>query len=303
MILLEALGCAPHPDAPAVAASPIASADSVTFVAVGDVGAATTAQREVATSIQRVCATEGCAFGVMLGDNVYPAGPRSSTDPALTEILEQPFGRSGFPWYLVVGNHDYGQRGDLVPVHDLMAWTKQHPSFILPATRYQFSAGPVAFWVIDTDWAFWNGGADQGDWLEATSRQDHHPWKIAAGHHPIVSDGPHGDAGSYEGSPLIPFASGAALRAMFDRSVRGTMDVYLCGHDHSQQWIDDPSGTVMVVSGAGSKATPLTKPRSTSRVALDGPGFTILTAANTTLHAAYYGAAGDLRAEVTREAR
>ena len=32
----------------------------------------------------------------------------------------------------------------------------------------------------------------------------------------------------------------------------GSVDLYLCGHDHSLQWLEDSCGVALVVSGGGS---------------------------------------------------
>jgi len=84
-------------------------------------------------------------------------------------------------------------------------------------------------------------------------------WKIAFGHHPYLSNGPHGNAGSYDGNPADPFLDGTILQDFFETDLMGKVDLYLCGHDHSMQVL--PSGhpgTLLCVSGGGSGSlTPL----------------------------------------------
>ena len=91
-------------------------------------------------------------------------------------------------------------------------------------------------------------------------------WVFLAGHHPFRSNGKHGNAGSYDspefgGIPIanpIPAAAGAHVKSFFETHLCGLAQVYFAGHDHSRQWIDEPSalcGTEMIVTGAGASTT------------------------------------------------
>ena len=93
---------------------------------------------------------------------------------------------------------------------------------------------------------------DMAKWL-ADSKAD---WKIAIGHHPYKSNGPHGNAGNYEGLPLVPVTNGKGVKDFLEDNICGKVDLYLCGHDHSRQWLNvSCKGTELAVSGAGSKVT------------------------------------------------
>src|SRR5690606_20769826 len=85
-------------------------------------------------------------------------------------------------------------------------------------------------------------------------------WKIAVGHHPYLSNGPHGNAGDYDAKfgVSIPPINGKGVKSFFDEVVCGKVDLYLSGHDHSRQWLNEScKGTELAVSGAGAKATEL----------------------------------------------
>ena len=81
-------------------------------------------------------------------------------------------------------------------------------------------------------------------------------WKIAFGHHPYVSNGSHGNAGTYEGAPNTPI-SGVYVRHFYEQLVCGRVDLVVAGHDHDLQLLK-PVGscgkTRHVVSGAGAKS-------------------------------------------------
>ncbi len=98
-------------------------------------------------------------------------------------------------------------------------------------------------------------------------------WRIAFGHHPLFSNGTHGNAGAYEGleegitdlvanipglGDLQAVVTGDGVQESLDVIVCGRVDLYFAGHDHSRQWLGpmaDCPGTTFVVSGAGSKLT------------------------------------------------
>jgi len=87
--------------------------------------------------------------------------------------------------------------------------------------------------VIDT-----GGGAAQEAWLPAERAASTSTWNILFGHHPYVSNGPHGNAAG-------------AVETFFDDHVCGEFDVYFAGHDHNLQWLEDPCGIEPIVSGGG----------------------------------------------------
>jgi len=79
------------------------------FVLVGDAGYPGEGQTRVSVAMKAVCADRGgCDYGIMTGDNVYPAGVLSPTDPLWSTHFEAAFADLGFPFYAVLGNHDYG---------------------------------------------------------------------------------------------------------------------------------------------------------------------------------------------------
>jgi len=123
--------------------------------------------------------------------------------------------------------------------------------------------------VLDTSQIFFDGldvpfYEDFGDlvdsqetWLQGALSSSTATWKIAYGHHPYLSNGPHGNAGSYEGLPGgVWYASGVEIQEFIDGQICGNVDLYLSGHDHSRQWLTETcNGTAFMVSGAGAKTT------------------------------------------------
>lgn len=239
----------------ATIAPPILSdPNMVRFVAVGDVGKDNPGARAVGEAVALVCQERGCDFGLLLGDNLYQRGMESADDPRMDTWVGERFGAAGVPWYLVLGNHDYGGALDEEVAHWQIDWAARTEGFELPATAYTFTAGPAAFVAIDTTRVFWNGGVSHSPWLETTLSRPKSSWTVGFGHHPIRSNGHHGNAGEYEGSSLLPYASGRAIAHLAERIVCPEFDLWFAGHEHNLQWIEH-CDTQFLISGSGGSLT------------------------------------------------
>jgi hypothetical protein len=252
----------------------------VRFVVIGDAGKGNADQRRVAMAIRDLCQQKGCDFVLMLGDNIYDAGVESVTDPQWQSKFEQPYSDVDLPFYVALGNHDNG--GNLiVDVAGIgnefdkgkleVDYTQVSTKWNMPATHYTFTWGNVGFIVLDTNAIVWDDTTygDQEAWLPtATAAVADKRWIFTAGHHPYRSNGQHGNAGDYDapelaGIPIsnpLPIQNGDALKQFFDDNVCGISQVYFSGHDHSRQWLDEPTamcGTQMIISGAGASTTSL----------------------------------------------
>lgn len=223
------------------------------LVAVGDVGHVTPAQRAIAAAITRRCAADPCDAVLVLGDLLYPSGPTGPDDPRLDEVLGV-YTRLGAPVWLVAGNHDHGQRGRDAPVDAEIAWAAARGP-VFPAPDWRASLGDVDLWGLDTDRVFW--GRAPGAWLDAELDASTARWRIGFGHHPMRSQGPHGNAGAYEGRAWLPWFSGRALETFFRGRICGKVDLWLAGHDHLRELLPatPTCPTTLVVSGSGARGT------------------------------------------------
>ena len=265
-------------DAPPGDAAP---AKRTRFVAIGDSGKGNADQRRVAVAMRDVCAQRGCDFALMLGDNIYDSGVDSVTSPEWQTKFEQPYHDVDLPFHVALGNHDYG--GSLLGL-DLgglgnewqlgkveVDYSMVSAKWKLPATHYTFTQNHVGFIVLDTNAILWSNTmyGDQAAWLpQAMAQVAGKDWVFVVGHHPYRSNGTHGNAGSYDapeiaGIPIpnpLPIQNGEAMKAFFDAHVCGLGRVYLAGHDHSRQWLNEPGalcGTELIVNGAGAEVTEL----------------------------------------------
>lgn len=268
----------------------VGSDGSVRFLAVGDVGEANPRSAKIARSAGRWCAEHQCDFAVFLGDNLYPSGMEHAADPRMNEVFD-PWLETGVPLYLVLGNHDYDNGLGRDRAMHQIAWAAATPGAELPAPRYTFSAENADFFALDTQEIFWNGGATHASWLSEALDPGGARWRIAFGHHPYRSNGRHGNAGTYEGSSLLPYISGGRIRDFFESSICGQVDIYLSGHEHNLQWIES-CGTHFVISGAGAKVTPRVERGNTSRFEAYAPGAVWLHLQQTEAHVVFLDAEG-----------
>jgi hypothetical protein len=260
MLILLLAACSPRREPPGAEITLPTSSRNVRFVAVGDTGEGNAGQMRVAAGMKAACEAKGCDFALLLGDNLYPKGPTSPTDPELRRKIADPYAPLGVPVLAALGNHDDGgsgwspERGD----HEI-AWAEAPSWWKTPARHYRASIGDVDLIVLDTDAILYGRGGDQTSnvarWLKTTKAR----FTIVAGHHPMKSNGPHGDAGAYDRLPsLIPVASGRSLKRFLEREVCGKANVYLSAHDHVRAWMKDGcAGTELIVAGTGSKPKPV----------------------------------------------
>jgi tartrate-resistant acid phosphatase type 5 len=265
----------------------------VRFVVVGDTGRGDSDQLAVAAGIEAKCAADGCDFVQLLGDNIYPSGVSSVADPQWQSKFETPYQGIVLPFYAVLGNHDYGGNGagnELEKAGFEIDYASVSPKWKLPAAHYRRSWRHVDMFGLDTNLQVLGLDAEQrtqmAEWVSASSAQ----WRIAFGHHPYLSNGPHGNAGVYDGV----VGSGAGVKSFLEDIICGRVDAYFSGHDHSLQWLTQTcAGSEVIVSGAGSQPSSLPGVNATHFQSL-GPGFAYVVADGGTLTIELLAADGTL---------
>ena len=189
----------------------------------------------------------------LLGDNFYGDFPGGLECPRWKTDFEDMYPAEIFPGpcWAMLGNHDY----DDEPVSKIqaeLAYQKARPGtrWTMPAKWYRFS-WPTENPVIDCivlDSNHKNSVASltaeertqQVTWLKAELEKPRNaPWLVVLGHHPLYSNGHHGDTASLieEWGPLFQ---------------EHGVDFYFCGHDHDMQHLEfDGMHTSFVLSGGG----------------------------------------------------
>ena len=240
---------------------------SVRFVAMGDTGTGSNGQLKVGNTISAHCKARGCDFVTLLGDNIYDSGASSADDPIWQTHFETPYAAIDLDFYAALGNHDYGHGGagtDFGKGKSQIDYTAKSKKWKMPSAYYHFAPktgeGTVELFALDTNMAMFSRDGDQRKDMAGFIAASTAEWKIAFGHHPYKSNGPHGNAGKYDAKAGIslPIVNGEGVKDYLEDTICGKVDLYLSGHDHSRQWLNESCmGTELAVSGAGAKATEL----------------------------------------------
>jgi hypothetical protein len=242
------------------------------LLAVGDFGAKPkdlSRQKAVGDAMARYLAlNEVRPDGLLLlGDNFYGGlAGRGVASPRWGWNVEDRYPADVFacPMYAVLGNHDYSGERHQVTVQAELAYARQspRPRWTMPHKWYRFDVAghasesrPMAtFLVLDTNYVYghphWVTADErkrQAAWLAGElAKLRTATWLIVLGHHPVYSDGHHGD------TPQLIADVDPLLR-------RHKVDLYLSGHDHDLQHLEfDEHPTSFVISGAGgARARPV----------------------------------------------
>ncbi len=266
---------------------------ALNFIAMGDWGRnGEYKQREVANQMGITAKTLSTDFFIATGDNFYPSGVASTQDHRWLDSYEDIYTAHSLQqnWYVVLGNHDY--KGSVQAEVD---YTKVDRRWNMPARYYSKkmilnddTAQQVLMVFIDTSPLIpeYYKSPDHADvktqdtalqrkWLESVL-SDPSPnikWKIVCGHHPLYTGGKRMNAN--ETKELHDL-----LKPIFDKY---KVDAYICGHEHSLQYIK-PSGTThYFISGAGSETTPAVLHPDGGKYAISENGFIAFSLSSKTL--------------------
>lgn len=240
----------------------------VRFIVLGDMGTGEQPQLDVAAAMEEVCDRDGCDFVVGVGDNIYEVGVTSHYDAQFITKFEMPYAAFDIPFYMSLGNHDNlgvrsGHAGGDFQVMYAARTDRGHDIWVMPDRWYAHQQEHVQFVALDTNLVFAEqsevpgaarllskdvDGVRQKAFLEQQF-ETNATWRILYGHHPLYSNGEHGDTGGPAGEWLNEAVCGS-----------GTVDILLTGHDHDLQWLapsKECGNTTFIVSGAGAKTRPL----------------------------------------------
>ncbi|MEY4064647.1 MAG: 3,5-cyclic adenosine monophosphate phosphodiesterase CpdA [Pseudomonadota bacterium] len=220
--------------------------NEVRLIFVGDTGTGDSHQLSVAAQMEDLCQSVQPAGVVLLGDNFYPVGVDSVTDPLWESHFEKVY--SGdclqrLPFYAVLGNHDYRS----VPEAQIAYTRERGGRWNLPARYYSLRFGSLLeIAAADTNIPDRCGfpALCSVDWLIEKMKASTAAWKVLIGHHPILSGGKY--------RSLKALAS-FTLPELYCQS---GVSAYISGHDHGMQHLagKHPGAACQIeqfVSGAG----------------------------------------------------
>lgn len=257
-------------------------------------------QQPVSRAVRDWCAPAGrCNFGVMLGDNIYPAGATMGADgrddqQRFEALLSKPYESlqtrdSSFVIYPVLGNHDWATSREGAELQ--IEYMKSAPLFNMGGEFYRARPAPgVEIFAIDTTvllagetvyadalnadgsaaetgrveapdpWAVPRGKEKHMvDWLARALAESDAHWKIVIGHHPLWSS-----SGTKQEESKV-------LRDLLLPTLCRYADAYLSGHEHTLEVHTDDCRSagdeymarpplLQVVSGAAGKQRPVHRP-------------------------------------------
>lgn len=206
----------------------------IRFVAFGDFGNSSKDEKAVADEILKLHQKKPFDFGITLGDNFYPRGVESTSDPRWHDWWEQLYGRLGVPFYPSLGNHDWLNSGSAAGE---VLYSRQSHSWQMPSPYYTYTAGPAQFFALDTAYL------TEGEllWLKDELHKSQAKWKIVYAHHPFYS------ATTTRGDNKVLI--GRLLPLLKD-----SVDLYIAGHDHNFQ-VFKPEGKLHFIVAGGGGAT------------------------------------------------
>lgn len=244
--------------------------EALHVVMIGDFGTGGADQLKVAAGMKKFVADKGIQTeGLMLlGDNFYglTKDGMSVESARWKKDIEDMYPADVFkgPMWAVLGNHDYHDNAGGEKVQIEYA-TKPGVRWKMPSKWYRFDLGPadkplVTFICLDSNLPAVSGGQDkktkkprssltaaeeqdQLAWLEVELKKPRAPFTIAVGHHPLYSNGDHGDT-----KALI-----SQWEPLFQEH---KVHAYLCGHDHDLQHLEMQGlFTTHLLSGGGGART------------------------------------------------
>ena len=196
--------------------------DTLKIMAIGDFGTGKKEQRLVAQQMEATCIQEQTQAILLLGDNIYPKGVTSTSDPnweaKIESVLRSPC-LSQLKRYALLGNHDYYGKPEAQ-----IDYSYQSSTWVMPNRFYQVDFGPLLRLVIvDTniaDVCLFDNRCSLS-FARHAIEQSKAEWTISAGHHPISS------AKSKHKTPPV--------MAWFMKRSLCNSDLYLSGHKRQRK--------------------------------------------------------------------
>jgi tartrate-resistant acid phosphatase type 5 len=240
---------------------------AVKFIVFGDWGRfGDDHQIQVAQQMAKTAKDVHVDFYVNVGDNFYPKGVASTSDPHWKYSLEEIYKDFIFQkeWYSILGNHDY-----MGNVDAQVDYTKVSRRWVMPARYYNKyfrlkdgSGRGMQFTFIDTNPLIpeFYTNPEYGPNVKATDStaqvnfikqsitdlKNDKDWNIVVGHHPMFT----GSKTRREG-----YDTRRIRNSLKDVFANANVDAYISGHDHSLQHLKPLDGPHQFVSGSASEAT------------------------------------------------
>lgn len=241
------------------------SNDAIHLLAIGDFGTTGTDQKKVSQAMSNFMKQEKLTPRelLLLGDNFYSADKEgfSIDSKRWQTTFEDVYPVSDFSMRCpaILGNHDYHDNvgGEQI---QLQYAREKKTRFTMPDKWYRYELGPnendpwVTVIALDSNLPEVSGALKtkkpkpclkpdevklQLDWLQRQLEKPRAPMTLVMGHHPLYSNGDHGDTESL-------------IASWGDLFQKHNVHAYLCGHDHDLQHLElEGKFTSFILSGGG----------------------------------------------------
>lgn len=253
-------------------------------------------QQKVADAMADAAAKADPEFFISTGDNFYPDGVASVSDPLWKTSFEEVYKRFDLQkkWYVVLGNHDYHTNPDAEVEYTKISgrWNMPSKYFARKFSIDDDTLQQVLFVFLDTSpfvkkyYTDQHYGhiiaaqdtATQLRWLRHTlsDTSSRIKWKIVVGHHP-------------------PYTGGKRFLSPDTKDVKEILtpvltqygvDIYLAGHEHHLEHTKPEGKTHYFISGSGSEVRPVKLYPQIGKFAAAEAGFASfsITAAKTVMN-------------------
>ena len=246
---------------PVVEAKELSHKRKIGVLIFGDGGTGGTTQHDVGSGMWDFCQKKTCDLIIGLGDNIYPAGVTSVSDPLWKSNFESPYQNfvdAAYPdFWMLIGNHDRRGSKDAQ-----LRYSEHSPIWKMPALDYFIPNLPgwLNIYVLDTTFiasgskvppfqsAFKTNFQQQ---LERASTHlcDKTGWRVLATHHPLVSNG----------ARYNRFRENNVYDALYAFIEDCGINLVLSGHEHLQQHVQ-MDGVDYLIQGAASSTRTRAKP-------------------------------------------
>lgn len=257
-------------DAPPVFSVKPASAP-IRVLAISDFGTGPEEQQLPADAMLKYHRAHPFDFGLTLGDNYQDDGAHSPTDSRWQEYWGRWFPRLGIPFYVSLGNHDWGSPDG--PAAEIL-YSQKSVTWRLPAPYYTFTAGSVQFYALNTVLM----SEAQLLWLREELNKSTAKWKVVYGHYQVYS--------------AVRGDNDELIKRLLPILQENHVDVYLCGHEHLFQHLKRGGGVNFFVNGAAGGGARTVEQRGYQGllfVAEKEQGFTVLEADGSSLTVKFIG--------------
>ena len=231
--------------------------DAIHWYVIGDFGRnGQFGQQELADQMGEFAAQVEPEFIVTTGDNIYPEGVASTSDPLWLTSFEDVYNNHLLfcKWYAAIGNHGY--RGN---PQAQVEYTKVSQRWQMPDRYYvkdfEDDGISVKMVFLDTNpfedkyykeenykevWS--QDSTKQLLWMDSVLADNSADWKVVVGHHPL-----------YSGGKRVEKTK--VMRGHLEKVLKKhDVDLYFAGHEHDLQHIHNPAyKTQHIISGAGSE--------------------------------------------------